>query len=345
MSDNEAGETRSKKNMYRKDKPWDTEDIDKWKIQEFKQGDMKSHLLEESSFAVLFPQYREKYLRECWPIVTKELKTCGIDCELDCIEGSMSVRTTRKTFDPYAIINARDLIKLLARSIPVEQALKILNDDMQCDIIKIGGQVRNKDKFLRRRQRLVGKNGSTLKAIEMLTGCYMLVQGNTVAVMGTFKGLKQVRRIVLDCMNNIHPIYKIQELMVRRELEKDPELKNENWDRFLPKFKKKNVQSKAPVQTKKKKAKYTPFPAANHQLPSKLDQQLASGEYFLNEADRLAKKQAEKNLKTEKALKSKKEKKNAQFIAPKETSRKRKRTEIVADTEDISDLVSKFKKQ
>ena len=76
-----------------------------------------------------------------------------------------------------------------------------------------------------------------------------------------------VRKVVIDCMKNIHPIYHIKTLMIKRELAKDPTLAEENWDRFLPKFKKKNVKRQKPMEVREKKT-YTPFPPP--QPPSKV---------------------------------------------------------------------------
>lgn len=168
------------------------DDAWKLKIPEFQPEDNPRSLLEESSFSLLFPKYREKYLRECWPLVQKALDSHHIKAELDLIKGSMTVRTTRKTWDPYIILKARDMIQLLARSVPFEHATKVLQDEISADIIRIGTLVRNKEKFIKRRQRIIGPNGCTLKCIELLTNCYVMVQGQTVAALGPYKGLMQV---------------------------------------------------------------------------------------------------------------------------------------------------------
>ena len=276
---NPAEDSQPKKSKYRKPKPWDSDPtIDKWKMDPFHQGDMSGgSLLEESSFATLFPQYREKYIKEVWGNVKKALSSYGIKAELNLIEGSLTVKTSGKTWDPYSIIKSRDVIKLLARSVPYEQALRLMEDGVFCDIIKIRGLANNKEKFVKRRQRLIGPNGATLKALELLTNCYILVQGNTVSCIGDFRNLKTVRRVVEDTMFNIHPIYNIKELMIKRELSKDEKLKNENWDRFLPKFK--NMKAKKKKTKPIVKKVYDPFPPP--QMPRKEDILMETGEYFM----------------------------------------------------------------
>jgi len=332
---------------HKKEKPWDTDDIDKWKVRHLSSkhpspqaytpnqldtftpaDNAAGTFTEESSFATLFPKYREVYLKEAWPLITRSLATHHIACTLDLIEGSMSVKTTRKTYDPAAILNARDLIKLLSRSVPAPQAVKILEDGVAADVIKIRNLVGNKERFVKRRQRILGPNGSTLKALELLTGCYILVQGNTVSAMGNYKGLKEVRRVVEDCMANIHPIYHIKELMIKRELMKDPELANENWERFLPHFKRRTLSKrKRPMKvTDKSKKTYTPFPPP--QEKSKIDLQIESGEYFLGKQ---AKERAVKEQREERQREKQAEKKivrQRDFVPPPENGvKKRKRDE------------------
>jgi len=351
----------NKNKRYRKEKPWDTDDIDHWKLEQFTVADNKGGTFtEESSFATLFPKYREKYLREAWSAVTKSLDPHGIACTLDLIHGSMSVRTTRKAYDPYIILKARDMIKLLARGVAIGQAVKVLDDNTACDIIKIGNVVRNKERFVKRRQRIIGPDGSTLKAIELLTQCYVLVQGNTVSVMGPYKSLKEVRRIVTDCMKNIHPIYRIKELMIKRELAKDPKLATESWDRFLPQFRRKHLKTSEKTSRKNDKLEtknearkaaglvpettaskpekkvYTPFPPA--QQPRKVDLQLESGEYFLKPREKKRREDRERRQKQTETTAKRRAERAEVFVAPVEDAaptvdekRKRKRRGLEAE--------------
>ena len=71
--------------------------------------------------------------------------------------------------------------------------MRVLEDEIGCDIIKIGSLSRNKDRFVKRRQRLTDQaDGATLKSIELLTNCYVLVQGQTVSALRRYRELQQV---------------------------------------------------------------------------------------------------------------------------------------------------------
>eukprot|EP01054_Gregarina_sp_Poly1_P000144 Gregarina_sp_Poly_1__143@NODE_1031_length_5291_cov_107_018185_g716_i0_p2_GENE_NODE_1031_length_5291_cov_107_018185_g716_i0NODE_1031_length_5291_cov_107_018185_g716_i0_p2_ORF_typecomplete_len231_score28_12KH_8/PF17903_1/1_4e32KH_1/PF00013_29/0_00013KH_4/PF13083_6/0_051_NODE_1031_length_5291_cov_107_018185_g716_i013142006 len=218
--------------------------IDYWKEPEFTSSCNSHAFVTESDFKIVFPAYRSQYIQETWPRVKNALNVCRLKCDLDLVNKTMTVATTNKTRDPYVIIKARDMLNLIARSVPLHQAKRVLNDDMFCDIIKIGGIVRNSERFSRRRQRLIGPNGATLKALELLTGCYVCVSGQTVAAIGTSKGLKKVRQIALDCMENIHPVYHLKTMMIQEELQKDDSMKSADWERYLPHFKKTNPKKR-----------------------------------------------------------------------------------------------------
>lgn len=166
--------------------------------------------------------------------------------------------------------------------------------------------------------------------------------------MGPFKGLKEVRRIVEDCMNNIHPIYHIKELMIKRELAKDPQLAQESWDRFLPQLKKRTLSKRRkPFKvTDKSKKVYTPFPPA--QEKSKVDLQIESGEYFLSKQakERARKEEIMEKQREKRAEKMKEQEKD--FIPPKEDTgekkkKKRKRLEEGEERKIDDDAETKVK--
>ena len=150
-------------------------------------------------------------------------------------------------------------------------------------------------------------------------------------------------QIVIDTMNNIHPIYNIKSLMIKRELAKDPELKNENWERFLPKFEHKNLSKrKQPFKRKDKSKKpYTPFPPPMPE--SKLDKELASGEYFLKEKEKKLRKMQERKEKQAAASVQREEKRNKAYRPPKENTQPEKRKNQ-ANTLDVDALKAKIKK-
>merc|ERR1739838_935372 len=274
----------------------DTEEVDLltvpegWEDPGFKEEEFKSHILVESSFSTLFPKYREKYFKEKWTEIEAIITSHNVKAECDLRTGQGTVTTTRKTKDPQAIFDARDFIKSMARGVDLEVAKRLFTIDQCVEMIKIDSYCQNQDKFKKRRQRLVGQNlkgseGQTLKALELLTGCYILPQGRTVTVIGKHAGVKAVRRVVVDCMSNkAHPVHHVRRLMIQEELKKNPAMKNESWDRFLPPVHH-TSQTKHKKKPRKEKKPYVPFPPA--QPASKMDKEIESGEYFLKEEKRM----------------------------------------------------------
>jgi ribosomal RNA assembly protein len=195
-----------------------------------------------TKFSILFPKYQEKYILESWDMIIRITNSYSLSCKLNLKSGIIEVTNKKDTVDPFVIIKARDFLKLISRSVPIQQAAKIFDEAIYCDIINISRKVLNRKKFLKLRKRLIGNKGTTIKAIEVVTQCYILVQGNTVSCMGKHSNLKIVRKIIEDSMDNIHPVLHLKRLIIKKEISKNIKFKNQNWENFLPCLKEKKTK-------------------------------------------------------------------------------------------------------
>lgn len=131
--------------------------------------------------------------------------------------------------------------------------------------------------------------------------------------------------------------------MIKRELSKDPDLRMQSWERFLPKFRHKNLAKRREPKKKSVKKEYTPFPPS--QPESQVDKELATGEFFLRESVKKRKKMEAIKVKQAEALTKKQEERNKAFIPPKEKPLMKKTTKAPTEGKlDIEAIKEKVKK-
>ncbi|AFN82816.1 putative RNA-binding protein [Encephalitozoon romaleae SJ-2008] len=275
----------------------------------FSEKDFKHEFVEMSSEAVMFPKYREKYIEQTQKYIIKALEGKKISCKIDLEKRVIDVETNKSTRDPFIFIKAVNFVKLVSRGVGVEEAMKVLEDEYFCEVIDIKKLASSDKVFEKRRDRLIGPKEMTLKAIQILTKCYVLVHGKTVSIIGSFRGIEEVKKIVIDCMNNIHPMYQIKKLVEKRKLEGDITKEGEDWSRFLPEIKKSNKKSKKKIIGRHSGNMPSDIPKR------KEDIEMETGEYF---TDRELSGRKESGGERKKRKEEKKEKEIEKYAVPDE---------------------------
>ena len=101
----------------------------------------------------------------------------GVRLIIDSESGEVTIDDSGA--DPDKALRALNVVKAIARGFSPERAFRLLQDGVYLEIIDIrdfAGKSRNR--------RIIGRKGRSRKTIEEMSGAYVSVYGDTVAIIG-----------------------------------------------------------------------------------------------------------------------------------------------------------------
>jgi len=120
-----------------------------------------------------------------------------VHLEIDTDDGSVGVSSGGGE-DPLGALKARDIVLAIGRGFSPHRAMRLLQDDTYLgvvDIKQVTGK-HTKSSLWRIRSRLIGTAGRARGRLEELSGCFVSVYGNTVALIGKEQELERATQAV-----------------------------------------------------------------------------------------------------------------------------------------------------
>lgn len=129
--------------------------------------------------------------------VKKEIEEkSGAMLDINSKTGQVNI-DLRDVEDPILSLKVEDVVRAVGRGFNPKKAIKILNDEIDLELIDIRDWVgKNTNAVQRMRGRVIGRDGRTRELIEELTETHVSVKGNTVGIIGRNFELNVARRAV-----------------------------------------------------------------------------------------------------------------------------------------------------
>ncbi len=125
----------------------------------------------------------------------------GIKIDVDT-EGEVMIYDDAETADPLMALKIIDVVKAIGRGFAPDRATRLFDDDEYLEVVDLKEFVGGRNNQLSRiRGRIIGKDGKTRQIIEDLTGVYVTIYGNTVALIGNSVSLPVAKHAVELLLN------------------------------------------------------------------------------------------------------------------------------------------------
>ncbi|MBO4568980.1 MAG: RNA-processing protein [Candidatus Methanomethylophilaceae archaeon] len=121
----------------------------------------------------------------------------GVKIDINTEDGEVTIHDDVELEDPVMALKIIDVVKAVGRGFNPDKAIRLFGDDEYLEVVDIKEFVGDRSSQVPRvRGRLIGKDGKTRRIIEELTGCDMVVYGNTVSLIGNSVSLPVAKHAV-----------------------------------------------------------------------------------------------------------------------------------------------------
>ena len=129
-------------------------------------------------------------------------KTTHTWLDIDGGEGTVIVSPSEEMEDPLGVWKTNHVVKAIGRGFNPEIALKLNEDDIYLEIIKLTLYVgKSKKALARQKGRIIGKDGRTREIIISMAEVDMAIYGKTVAFIGELENVMVAKEAVEMILN------------------------------------------------------------------------------------------------------------------------------------------------
>lgn len=129
-------------------------------------------------------------------------KTTKTQLDIDGEEGTVAISPTEEMDDPLGVWKTNHIVKAVGRGFNPEMAIKLNEDDVYLEIIKLPLYVgKSKKALARQKGRIIGKDGKTRELIINMAEVSMAVYGKTVSFIGDLENVMVAKEAVEMILN------------------------------------------------------------------------------------------------------------------------------------------------
>lgn len=122
--------------------------------------------------------------------------------DIDGEEGTVALSPTEEMDDPLGVWKTNHIVKAIGRGFNPEMALKLNEDDVYLEVIKLPLYVgKSKKALARQKGRIIGKDGKTRELIINMAEVAMAVYGKTVSFIGDIENVMVAKEAVEMILN------------------------------------------------------------------------------------------------------------------------------------------------